>query len=245
MRKEIIRDCTIYLGKAEEVIPSLSPINAICTDPPFILSESPPGKSHFGMSLGKFEGKDYQNLTSGFDLDIFAQLEKICNPFNMFCFCSNKQISKIMSYMEERDRITTLLIWHKVNAAPFANGVWRGDIEYVVHARDKGAVFEGNAEEKKKVSQYPIVMDSAHPTVKPLELMKKYVKICSLPGQTVLDPFMGSGSTLVACALTGRSGIGIECEEKYFNLACERVENAYRQETLFAPKKMEQMKMGI
>jgi len=55
-------------------------------------------------------------------------------------------------------------------------------------------------------------------------------------GQTILDPFMGSGTTLVACAKMGRAGIGIEQDPGYFEIACRRVEEAYRQPDMFVPK---------
>jgi len=227
MRVEKIGDCTLYNGDCMEVMAGLGRVDAVVTDPPYELSSAGPGASHFGMSLGKFDTTAYKDIVDGFDFAAtFDAIEKICDPFNLFCFCSNKQISKTMSYHEAKGRATTLLIWHKTNAAPFANGVWRGDIEYVVHARGKGAVFVGNAVEKKKVSEFPLVQDSAHPTVKPLELIGKYVRICSAPGQTVLDPFMGSGTTGVACVKAGRSFIGIERDPGYFDIACRRIEKA-------------------
>lgn len=185
------------------------------------------------MSLSKFDSAGYKDIVSGFDISLFELMEKVCSPFNMFCFCSNKQISKIMAYHEAKGRSTTLLVWNKINSVPFANGVWRGDIEYIVHAKDAGATFLGNAEEKKKVSEFSTVRDFEHPTVKPLELIKKYVKICSVVGQTILDPFMGSGTTLVACAKMGRSGMGIEIEQKYFDIACKRIEEVYKQPDFF------------
>lgn len=240
--KKVIGEITLYRGDCREIIPSLDKVDSLILDPPYDLSDAPPGNSHYGMSLRKFESKGYTDIVNGFDLDVLFELERVCDPFNMFCFCSNRQISKLMELNERKGRITTLLVWHKVNAAPFANGVWRGDIEYIVHARDKGTTFLGNAEEKKKVSEFPIVQDKDHPTVKPLELIKKFVKICSTQGQTVLDPYMGLGTTLVACAKMGRKAIGIELEKDYFDEACRRVENAYKQpDMLYTPMKQEAM----
>jgi len=240
-----IGSATLYLGDCMDMLPTLSKVDAVITDPPYLLSDSGPGVSHFGMSLNKFDSNEYKNIVSGFNLDVFNELERICVPFNMFCFCSNRQISKIMAYHEARLRATTLCVWHKTNAAPFANGVWRGDIEYCVHARDSGSVFVGGAVEKKKVSEHPIVQDDAHPTVKPLAIVIKYVRICSHIGQTILDPFMGSGTTGVAAIQLGRKFIGIEREPKYFDIACRRIEEAAKQGQLFEPEppaKQEQTK---
>ena len=71
-----------------------------------------------------------------------------------------------------------------------------------------------------------------HPSQKPIELMEWCLRRHS-GAHTILDPFMGSGTTLVACAKLGRKGIGIELDPDYFDIACKRVEEAYRQPDLF------------
>lgn len=80
-----------------------------------------------------------------------------------------------------------------------------------------------------------------HPTQKPVPLMEWCIGLLSDP-QTILDPFMGSGTTGVACARMGRSFIGIEIDERYFEIACRRIEEAYRQPDMFVatPPKPEQ-----
>lgn len=228
---------TLYLGDCLDVLPTVGGADAAVMDPPYEQSAAGPGRSHFGMSLNKFDSAGYKSIVAGFDYEaVFGAIEKVVKPFNMFCFCSNKQISSIMAFHEKKGRSTNLVVWHKINAAPFANGVWRGDIEYCVHARETGSVFVGNAEQKKKVSEFPLVVDDAHPTVKPLGLIGKYVRICSESGQTILDPFMGSGTTGVAAVKAGRKFIGIELEPKYFDLACKRVSEALKQTDLFVEK---------
>jgi len=72
-----------------------------------------------------------------------------------------------------------------------------------------------------------------HTTQKPVRLMRWCIEQCGMP-KVVLDPFMGSGTTGVACAQLGRKFIGVEIEPKYFDIACERIDNAYRQARLFA-----------
>ena len=79
---------------------------------------------------------------------------------------------------------------------------------------------------------------NSHPTQKPIEVMKWCLSF--LPkAEIILDPFMGSGTTGVACVKLGRKFIGIELEERYFNIACKRIEQAYRQPDMFVepPKK--------
>ncbi len=72
-----------------------------------------------------------------------------------------------------------------------------------------------------------------HPTQKPIVVMEWCINHLPKDTQTILDPFMGSGTTLVACAKMGRSGIGIEIDEDYYNIAVKRVEEAYLQPDMF------------
>ena len=74
-------------------------------------------------------------------------------------------------------------------------------------------------------------MGRVHPNEKPIDLLRHIVE--KAPGETILDPFMGSGTTGVACARLGRKFIGIEIELKYFDIACRRIEQAQRQRDLF------------
>ncbi len=81
-----------------------------------------------------------------------------------------------------------------------------------------------------------------HPTQKPIAVMEWCINFIPKDSQIILDPFMGSGSTIVACARLGRRGIGIELDKEYFEIACKRVEEAYRQPDLFvaAPETIKQ-----
>lgn len=110
------------------------------------------------------------------------------------------------------------LIWNKVNAVPTM-----ADFEQAWT----------NFDRPSKRLDLPVGrVEFGHPTQKPLALMEWCLGF--LPNaQTILDPFMGSGTTLVACAKLGRKGIGIELDPDYFDIACRRVEAAYRQPDLF------------
>lgn len=85
----------------------------------------------------------------------------------------------------------------------------------------------------------PVHNGAEVPTQKPLALVQAFVSDFTLPGETVCDPFLGSGTTGVACALSGRRLVGIEADASHFDIACRRIEEAYRQPRLFdepAPK---------
>ena len=224
--KQFYQECgiDIYCEDMHSMIGLLPSVDLIVTDPPYELSNSLPGDEHYGCNLQKFESDSYRKLTTGIDVDfVFGEFKKLMDKFNMFCFCSNKQISKMMSWGESMGFSTTLLVWHKTNAVPFAKGVWRGDIEYCVHIRESGACFDGNAQMKKKVSSFPFVNNAHHPTEKPLQLIQKYVSIGSRKGDLILDPYMGSGTTLLAAKNLGRRAIGIDIEEKYCEMAVKRL----------------------
>jgi len=89
--------------------------------------------------------------------------------------------------------------------------------------------------------------DRHHPNEKPLQLVSHFIELHSTEGQTILDPFMGSGTTGVACAKMGRKFIGIEIDEDYFNISVKRITEAYKSPDMFieAAKKAEQVVMEI
>jgi site-specific DNA-methyltransferase (adenine-specific) len=112
------------------------------------------------------------------------------------------------------------LVWRKPDRVPSA-----ADVELAWTSRDMNA----------RLLTHSIAATNAervgHPTQKPLAVMRWSLSFTS---GDVLDPFMGSGTTGVACAQLGRKFIGIELERRYFDIACERIDNAYRQTRLFA-----------
>jgi len=197
----------------------------ILTDPPYDISKSDPGKTSL-MSLQKFgENTKLSKISDGFNIDlILSECLRITKKANMFIFCSNKQVSRIMKFGEDRGFYTTCLVWHKNNSAPFANGVWRGDIEFCIHIREKGAYFEGGANLKQKVTTLPTnPSEFGHPTEKPIRLVDKYLRIGAGENHKVFDPFMGSGTTAVACQSLGLEWCGCEIDEDYCNIARKRL----------------------
>lgn len=218
-RKEIIGDCTLYLGDCLEVMPTLDKVDAVVTDPPYGINA--------GTGIGKItkEGSDFTHKKQ-WDSEI--PCDKI---FETMLKISDKQIIWGGNYFN-LPPTPCYLIWDKVQPEKFtlamAEVAWTNIKKPMKIFRLKSMSINGGAAKH-------------HPTQKPLSLMKwcvGYVPDC----ETILDPFMGSGTTGVACAKLGRKFIGIELDEDYFNIACERIEKAYQQPDLFieAPKKMQQ-----
>ena len=117
-----------------------------------------------------------------------------------------------------------LLVWNKGNATP--NRYYLNACEFILMLRKGGAKNINNMGTKNILSVPNIKGGKSHPTEKPVELMSILIENSTSMDEIVLDPFMGSGATGVACVNTGRKFIGIELDEKYFNIAQDRINNA-------------------
>ena len=118
-------------------------------------------------------------------------------------------------------KLHNLLVWNKNNTTP--NRWYMKNCEYVIFAR-KGFAKSINNPSSQTVHNFDnIIGNKQHPTEKPVDLMKLYVENSSQVGGTVLDPFMGSGSTGVACKELNRNFIGVELDKQYFDIATKRI----------------------
>ena len=230
----------VHFGDSLQLLKDIedNSIDLIVTDPPYIVDTSTT-KENLGStmkSIGKLCGSEMEAIGGGFDIDEnLEEWERVLKKFNAFIFCSNKQISSLMKWGEDRGYVTTCLMWWKNNAPPLCNGNWISNIEYCIHIREKGATFQGGSKVKSKVHRESIVRSEFnHPTVKPLELIEKYIKVGSNENDIILDPFMGSGTTANAAINLKRNFIGYEINEKYHKIAIERIERAKGNFGLFA-----------
>ena len=202
-------------------------IDLVLTDPPYDLELHGGGIN--GFSTRKLaKEKHIEFLSNSFDIGtVFSEFERICNPLNAVVFCSNKQISKIMHWWEQRNYSVTLLVWDKPNPVPFGNGKYLPNLEFIVFVRGKKVTYKGNNTKTFRVNGVSS-KKRLHPTEKPLELIKSLLNIHSNSGDVVYDPFMGSGTTAKAAKYLGRNYIGSEISKEY----CEIAENRLKQETL-------------
>jgi DNA modification methylase len=228
-RKEIIGDCTLYLGGCREVLPTLGkqhqPLQtgmvelpkslAILTDPPYGIGYD----GQKGRKRGRTFQRDYE--FKGWDAEA-------------------PDVSWVVS--------SSAIVWGGNYFGLPASGKWL--------SWDKMQVFSGadfelawtNLKGPSKVFRMSRIeaygnIDKQHPTQKPVALMEWCLSFLPNSG-TILDPFMGSGTTGVACVKLGRKFIGIEIDEGYFNIACERIRKAYAQPDMFiahpAPKAIQE-----
>lgn len=212
-------------------------IDLILTDPPYELN------LHGGVGMGHFaerkliKTKHIDFMAHGFDYDTyFDEFIRVCKKVNLYIFCSNQQISKIMNWFEAKGYLVNLLIWHKTNAVPLVNKKYHSNAEYIICVRESGATFNNlSVAESTKVFSlpYPTDKDRFHPSQKPLQLFKILIKRKSNKDDLVLDCFSGSGTTAIACHNLKRNFICIEKDETFYKASIERLKNNTMQTTLF------------
>lgn len=193
-------------------------VDLVVTDPPYEIAMGGGGRLKKGRV---YYGGQLDKIANGFDINrTFAEIERVCKKLNLFCFCSNKQISKIMRWGEERGHSVTLLAWHKPNAIPFTNNTFKSDLEFCVYMREKGVNIKGRS---KLFTHNCGKSKYGHPTEKPIEIIKKLILTASSEGDLIFDPFMGSGTIAAACKELNRNFIGCEIESKYCEMAEKRL----------------------
>ena len=172
--------------------------------------------------------ENIKTLSTGFDISLFDELKRIMKKINIYVWCNKVQVRKILNYFDTCN--IDILTWHKTNCIPTCNNTYLNDTEYLIMAREKGVKIYGTYETKHKYYVTKANVEDKkkylHPTIKPLHIIKNLIINSSKEGDTVLDCFMGSGTTGVACKETGRNFIGIEIDKTYFDIAKERINNA-------------------
>lgn len=234
MQVEQIGDCTLYCGDCQEILPTIAPVDATITDPPY-------GVELTRKTNDYRESRFYDNGAS-----LQASHTYNDNPSDIQALLHN-----VMPLLLQQSTRVALFCGHRllhtypaptsIGCVYIANGAGRdpwgfgcfnpilyyGKCPYL--AQGKGSYpnsFSDNQPSREHID---------HPCPKPLAWMTWLVQRASLPNEVVLDPFMGSGTTGIACIKLSRRFIGIEIDQTYFDLACRRIEQAYRQLDLFRP----------
>lgn len=207
----IIGNATLYLGDCREILPTLPKVDAVITDPPYGLGDKwqgggGKGKSSWAFDPSEAQGWDGETVNAVLDIPSLAP-EVVIWGGNYYALPPRR----------------CWLIWDKKQPDTFTTG--QAEMAWTNLDRPIRVFRFAQCEQASEGEKY-------HPTQKPLALMAwclKWVK-----GQAILDPFMGSGTTGVACLPAGRSFIGIEKDPRYFDIACRRIEDAQRQGRLIA-----------
>lgn len=220
MRIETIGRATLYLGDCREVLPTLGKVDAVVTDPPYGIGFQYEGYEDTRQNLSELiaefipygieQSKRMAIMCGITQTHLYPEPEWICcvtwNTTGSFGKCGYTQWMPVLFYGAD------------------VGGF--GNVEGLVTKSDVFRISGGGG-----VGFQRDLVD--HPCPKPVNLMQWAVCRFSLNGETILDPFMGSGTTGVAAVQMGRDFIGIEREPKYFDIACRRIEEAQRQGDLF------------
>ena len=203
-------------------------IDLILIDSPYELDNHGKGGKPLMKRITKVK-EAVKQISIGFDyISIFDKFLKLQKIPNILIFCSNKQISRIMSYFENKNLSTTLLVWKKSNPAPLCNGKYISDSEFIIYVRGKGAYFDNDCDIrlKYKVKTFPILTNKnkLHIAQKPLELIEQLLSLHTRIGDVVLDCFMGSGTTAVGSKNLNRKFIGCDIELNNFENTKKRLE---------------------
>ena len=172
--------------------------------------------------------KKLDGMKDGFSEEILDELCRVMKRINVYFFCSQKQIMPLLKYFVDGKGCNwNILCWHKSNPIPACGNKYLTDTEFILFFRQKGVKIYG--EFKTKFTYYVTPLNQVdnkkygHPTVKPLDIVKNLIVNSSLEGETVLDPFMGSGTTCVAANELNRGYVWIEINPEYLKLAKSRV----------------------
>ena len=203
-------------------------VDLIVTDPPYQISIS-------GAVIYKQSDKQYikelSDMKDGFSEKILDELCRVMKKINVYFFCSQKQIIPLLDYFAKGKQCNwNILSWHKTNPVPACGNKYLTDTEFILFFRERGVKVYGQFDTKRTWYATPLNQSDKkkynHPTVKPQLIVTNLILNSSQYGEIILDPFMGSGTTGVACANTNRNFIGIELDEKYFQIAKERIAKA-------------------
>ena len=222
---------TIQLGDCYELIKKIpdKSIDLVYIDIPYLMGKGGGNESELSKRAKKRNKVlNEANISNGIDYSIFDELCKKMKNIYIYIWCSRLQILDIMKYFIEKKKCNyELLVWCKTNPIPIINNVFLSDIEYCLLFREKGCKLNNDYDLKSKWYVSSINKQDKdkynHPTIKPLELVKRHILHSTQPNDIVLDCFCGSGTTCVACKETGRRFIGMEIDKEYWKIAVDRL----------------------
>ena len=211
MKVERIGDATLYLGDCKSVMPTLQRFQAVVTDPTYGIGKDGQKRftgGHGGRKAYEFKGWDQERPSA----EVF---QMILGAADVHLIWGGNYFADLLPPAGK------WLVWDK------GQRINQSDGELAYTSLD-GAL------RIRTLNRVELMKDgAAHPTQKPVNLMTWSIEQIGTP-KSILDPFMGSGTTGVACAAMGIKFCGIEIDPEFFNLACERIDAEYRQAKLFA-----------
>ena len=234
-----MKDIELWQGDCLELmkdIPDKS-VDLVITDPPYLHVKGGMKSKKYNTGTWKADSDMVTGMSDFGEAEIFNFLDTVIpkmKKVNMYIFCSKLQLVYYFKYISMNKKLKyDLLVWDKVKYTMKSSKFYTSDIEYVVRIYQAGVSLRKVLTEdgtKSDINHY--MKRQAHPqprgehgTMKPVNLIENFIRVASDEHDVVLDPFVGSGTTGVACKNLGRKFIGIELDESYFNLAKDRIDN--------------------
>ena len=214
-------------------------IDLVYIDIPYLIEDGGCSSSDLSLRIKKIKHNEIEKIRHGIDYSILDELCRIMKNIYIYIWCSKEQILDLLNYFQGKARFN-ILVWCKTNPTPMTNNVWLPDLEYCVCFKsEKAPRYNDGYELKSKWYISSINKNDKelynHPTIKPLELVKRHILHATQPNDIVLDCFCGSCTTCVACQETGRRFIGMEINKEYYEIAKKRINgmNANGQISIF------------
>ena len=224
---------TLHLGDCLPFMRDMAAgsVDAVIADPPY------DKRTHVGAITTQNDGHKFNNIDFGHLINHAELTREFLKISKRWClaFCTFEDMGKFSTEASKTESWVRAGVWDRVNPAPQFTG------DRPSQAAEGIAIFHTKEIKKRwngKGSQgiWRFSVESGkkeHPTQKPLSLMMKLISQFTDEGETVFDPFMGSGTTGVACMKLGRNFIGCEISSEYYAIAERRIEQASRQVGLF------------
>lgn len=239
-RVVVIGNCELYEGDCLEVMSSLGRVDHIFMDPPYEASLHASKNSLRGRARADtgpdLKGLDFEPIDE-IRQQVVDACADVCQGW-FIAFCTVEGVWRWAECINPSPlKYKRACIWVKPDSTPQLNGQGpaQGAECFVTAWAGKGHA-KWNAGGKRGVYRHCVNASDRHgrhPTEKPWRLFSELLTDFTSEGDTILDPFMGSGTTGVACVKTGRRFIGIELDPGYFDIACERIRKAYAQPDMF------------
>jgi site-specific DNA-methyltransferase (adenine-specific) len=240
---------TIYCGDCREILPQLGPVDLVLTDPPYVGLKGGYKRDFQGGVGAKVSISESFGDPWGASLAWIPAVARLAR-LGMFVFCGGGSLLETADALKPHGKLE-LVVWYKRNSCPTGANVPYFMAEYVWSVKRAVGLDWGKL---RTVYDIPninagcmaterIVTDTGHavhPCQKPIALIGELMKV---GGETILDPFMGSGTTLVAAKQLGRKAIGIEIEPRYCDIAIERLRQDVLPLVPEAPREQEQMSL--
>lgn len=219
----------VYCADAYEAVKDIpdNSIDLVVIDPPYDIPHTTGGGMLVEKGIrGMFDDLVENDITNAFDFSILAELDRVMKKRNIYIWCNKLLVPKLFEYY--KGSLFDIICWHKTNAMPLCGSKYLSDTEYCLYFHDTLKLNTTYDTAKTHYEQPINLVDKQkfyHPTCKPVNILENLITNSSNVGDTVLDCFAGSGSTLVAAKNLGRNYIGFELEPKWVQVATNRLNN--------------------